>query len=247
MEPSSTGSVVLITGGARRIGAHIARTLHQVGWRVVVHCRSSRNDADQLVAELNAGRLDSARVVQADFSQSGAAAHAVAEAAQQWGRLDALVNNASSYVKTPLPEVDAATVDDLLASNLKAPLEAIQAFAGQPGAAAVVNIIDTLARHVRAGYAPYFAAKSGLWTLTEALALELAPAVRVNGVAPGHILWATNSALGEAERKAEAARIPLGRLGQGEDIARAVRFLLSADADYITGAVLPVDGGLRLG
>lgn len=247
MESSSTGSVVLITGGARRIGAHITRMLHASGWRVVVHCRNSRDDAEALVADLNASRADSACIVQADFREAGAAARAVQEAARCWGSLNALVNNASSYVKTPLPTVDAATVDDLLASNLKAPLEATQAFAQQAGAMVVVNIIDTLARHVRSGYAPYYAAKSGLWTLTEALALELAPAIRVNGVAPGHILWATNSVLGEAERQQEAARIPLQRLGEGSDIARAVRFLLSSDANYVTGAVLPVDGGLRLG
>lgn len=247
MESSSSGSVVLITGGARRIGAHIARMLHASGWRVAVHCRTSRDEAEALVAELNAGRADSACVVQADFREAGAATRAVHEAARCWGSLNALVNNASSYVKTPLPTVDAATVDDLLASNLKAPLEATQAFAQQAGAMVVVNIIDTLARHVRSGYAPYYAAKSGLWTLTEALALELAPAIRVNGVAPGHILWATNSVLGEAERQQEAARIPLQRLGEGSDIARAVRFLLSSDANYVTGAVLPVDGGLRLG
>lgn len=247
MEPSSTGSVALITGGARRIGAHIARTLHDAGWRIVVHCRSSRDDAETLVAELNAARADSARIVQADFREAGAPTQAVQAAAHCWGRLDALVNNASSYLKTPLQTVSADTVEDLLASNLKAPLEAIQAFARQEGASAVVNIIDTLARHVRSGYAPYYAAKSGLWTLTEALALELAPTVRVNGVAPGHILWATNTALGEVERQDEVARIPLQRLGKGEDIACAVRFLLSSDAAYVTGAILPVDGGLRLG
>lgn len=238
--------VAFVTGSARRIGAAIARRLHAHGWRVVLHCRGSRGEAEALRDELLAARADSAALVVTDFAQSGAAAAAVREAASHWGRLDALVNNASSYQATPLADLRPEQTEDLLASNLKAPLEAAQAFASQSGAAAIVNIIDTLARHVRPGYAPYFAAKSGLWTLTEALALELAPAIRVNGVAPGHILWATNSSLDDAEQAAERARIPLQRLGTPEAIASAVAYLLSQEADYITGAVLPVDGGLRL-
>lgn len=243
---SEQAPVVFVTGSARRIGAVIARQLHAAGWRVALHCRGSRSEAETLRDGLLAERADSAALITADFSETGAAAVAVEEAASIWGRLDALVNNASSYRRTPLDGLRAEQTEDLLASNLKAPLEASQAFARQNGAAAIVNIIDTLARRVRPGYAPYFAAKSGLWTLTEALALELAPGIRVNGVAPGHILWATESSLGDAEQAAELARIPLQRLGTPEAIARAVAYLLSADADYVTGAVLPVDGGLRL-
>jgi pteridine reductase len=243
---SEQSPVAFVTGSARRIGAVIARRLHERGWRVVLHCRGSRAEAEALRDELLAARADSSALVVADFSPAGAAAEAVREAAACWGRLDALVNNASSYKATPLQSLRPEQTEDLLASNLKAPLEAAQAFASRPGASALVNIIDTLARHVRPGYAPYFAAKSGLWTLTEALALELAPAIRVNGVAPGHILWATNSSLDDAEQAAERARIPLQRLGTPEAIASAVAYLLSAEADYITGAVLPVDGGLRL-
>lgn len=246
MSASAEAPVVLVTGAARRIGACIARLLHADGWRVVLHCRGSRDEAEALRAELAAARDDSAALVRADFAETGAAARAVEEAAAVWGRLDALVNNASSYLRTPLPDIRPDQVEDLLASNLKAPLEALQAFARQDSARAAVNIIDTLARHVRSGYAPYFAAKSGLWTITEALALELAPRVRINGVAPGHILWATQSPLADDQREAERARIPMQRLGEPEDIARAVRFLLSGDAAYVTGAVLPVDGGLRL-
>lgn len=243
---SDSPPVAFVTGSARRIGAAIARRLHAHGWRVVLHCRGSRGEAEALRDELLAARADSAALVMADFAQPGAAAATVQEAGAIWGRLDALVNNASSYKATPLESLRREQTEQLLASNLKAPLEAAQAFATQSGAAAIVNIIDALARHVRPGYAPYFAAKSGLWTLTEALALELAPAIRVNGVAPGHILWATNSSLDDAEQAAERARIPLQRLGTPEAIASAVAYLLSVEADYITGAVLPVDGGLRL-
>ncbi|WP_052368018.1 SDR family oxidoreductase [Algiphilus aromaticivorans] len=243
---SEPSPVAFVTGSARRIGAEIARRLHRDGWHVVLHCRGNRAEAEALRDDLLAARADSAELVVADFAQAGAAATAVREAAGVWGRLDALVNNASSYKATPLTDLRPEQTEDLLASNLKAPLEAAQAFAKQAGAAAIVNIIDTLVRHVRPGYAPYFAAKSGLWTLTEALALELAPAIRVNGVAPGHILWATNSSLDEAEQAAERGRIPLQRLGTPEAIASAVAYLLSAEADYVTGAVLPVDGGLRL-
>lgn len=238
--------VVLITGAARRIGAEITRCLHDAGWRVVLHCRDSRAEADALAAQCNATRSNSATVLQADLAVGGSAAALVVAAHAHWGRLDALVNNASSYRRTPLDTLTADDTEELLASNLKAPLEAMQALAGLESASAVVNIIDTLARRVHAGYAPYFAAKSGLWTLTEAIALELAPRIRVNGVAPGHILWATNSTLDGAAQATEMARIPMQRLGEVADIARAVRFLLSADAAYITGAILPVDGGLRL-
>jgi pteridine reductase len=238
--------VVLVTGAAQRIGAEIARVLHADGWRVVIHYRSSAEAAIALAAELNSARSDSAALVQADLGEPAAVTAAVDAARACWGGLDALVNNASSYFPTPLASLDAEAVDDLLGSNLRAPLFAIRAFARESEKGAVVNIIDVHARRVRKNYAPYLAAKSGLWTLTEALALELAPRVRVNAVAPGHIIWAVNSVLDDEARRREAARIPMARLGEPADIARAVRFLLSDDAAYITGAVLPVDGGVRL-
>ncbi|ULQ48089.1 SDR family oxidoreductase [Flagellatimonas centrodinii] len=239
--------VVLITGAGVRIGAAIATTLHGQGWRVVIHCRHSRAAADALASQLNAQRSDSAQVCVADLLDPAAPAALAARAHAAWGRLDALVNNASSYFKTPLATVSAAQFDDLLGSNLRAPLFLSQACAAFEELRAIINIVDVHARRPRAGYAPYLAAKAGLWTLTEALALELAPRVRVNAVAPGHMIWAVNSAMTAADKAAETARIPLGRLGGGNEIARAVAFLLSDDADYMTGAVLPVDGGLRLG
>lgn len=239
--------VVLVTAAARRIGAAIARHLHAQGWCVVIHCRSGRAEADALAAAMNATRADSAAVIAADLGEAAAVRALLEAAAARWGRLDALVNNASSYYPTPLGGIEAEAVDDLLASNLRAPLFAVQAFAALAGGeGAVVNIIDAQARRVRPGYAPYLAAKSGLWTLTEALAVELAPRIRVNGVAPGHILWAEQGELDAKARAAELARVPMRQLGRPEDIAAAVGFLLSPQARYITGAVLPVDGGLRL-
>jgi pteridine reductase len=237
---------VLITGAGQRIGAAIARELHADGWRVLIHARRSTQQAAQLADELEARRKDSAQAVQGDLLGAGHIEELARLAEQRWGRLDALVNNASSYFKTPLGSITPAQLDDLLGSNLRAPLLLTQACARFDTLAAVVNILDVHAHKPMRGYPAYLAAKAGLWSLTEALALELAPRVRVNGVAPGHMIWATNNTMSEAQKSAELARVPLARLGGGEEVAKAVRFLLSADAAYITGAVLPVDGGLRL-
>jgi pteridine reductase len=241
--------VVLVTGAARRIGAAIARHLHAAGWNVVLHAHRSYAEIEAMAAELNALREDSAHCDRADLHDAAAIEMLVREAAARWQRLDALVNNASSYYPTPLGTITAAQIDELVGSNLRAPLLLTQACASRFGErGAVVNIVDTQIQRPQPGYAPYFAAKSGLWTLTESLALELAPKVRVNAVAPGHMLWAdtTGDDAERAMQQRELARIPLGRLGGAEEVARAVRFLLSDDAAYITGAVLPVDGGLRL-
>lgn len=239
--------VVLITGAAARIGAATARQLHAAGWNVVIHYRNSADAAAQLAAELDQQRPHSAHAVQADLARHGALAALAQSAASRWGRLDALVNNASSYFQTPLAALSEAQFDDLIGSNLKAPLFLAQACAAQESLRAIVNILDIHVRRPMRGYAPYLAAKAGLWTVTEALALELAPRVRVNAVAPGHMIWATHNQMSEAQKAAETARIPLGRLGGAEEVARAVAFLLSPDAAYLNGAVIPVDGGLRLG
>lgn len=239
--------VVLITGAGKRVGAATARELHKHGWRVLIHARESRQEASALADELEAQRKDSAQPVQADL-QNVDNIEALAQLAyQRWGRLDALVNNASSYHRTPLGSITPAHFEDLIGSNLRAPLLLTQACARFQTLSAVVNILDVHARHQpMPGYSAYTAAKAGLWSLTESLALELAPRVRVNGVAPGHMIWATSNNMSEAQKSAEIARVPLQRLGGGEEIARAVRFLLSAEAAYMTGAILPVDGGLHL-
>jgi len=239
--------VCLVTGAARRIGVAIARELHAGGMNVVIHYRASGIEADRLAAELNAVRADSARTLAGELLSAAGIAKLAARAAEAWGRLDALVNNASTYLRTPLGAIDEAAFDDLVATNFKAPLFLAQACAGHfAGRGAIVNLIDALARHARPQFAPYNAAKAALWSLTETLAVELAPRVRVNAVAPGYILWAENDAIDAQQEARELAQVPLGRLGRPEDVARAVRFLLSPAAAYLTGVVLPVDGGLRL-
>lgn len=240
-------AVVLVTGAARRIGAAIVRTLHADGWNVVIHAQASIDQARALADALNAQRAGSAEALQADLRDADQIERLAVSAQARWNRLDALVNNASSYQRTPSGTVTASQIDDLLATNLRAPLLLTQACAARMAdGGAVVNIVDAQARRALPGFAPYIAAKAGLWSLTETLAAELAPRIRVNGVAPGHMIWATSTQLSDTEQAAELARVPLGRLGGGDEVARAVKYLLSADAAYVTGVVLPVDGGLTL-
>ncbi|MES2491595.1 MAG: SDR family oxidoreductase [Pseudomonadota bacterium] len=223
------------------------RELHAEGWNVLIHYRGSADEAQTLAAELEASRQQSACTVQADLADAEALNNLAQQAHARWGRLDALVNNASVYYPTPFGQITVAQFDDLAASNVRAPLLLAQACAPlMSDGASVVNIVDALARRPARGFSAYHAAKSGLWTLTEAMALELAPRLRVNGVAPGHMLWPEYAEMSEAEQQRELSRVPLGRLGGAQEIARCVRFLLSDDAAYMTGAVLPVDGGLRL-
>ena len=215
---------------------------------MVLHCRGSRDEADALAASLNAERADSARILCADLLDASALPGLARDAHGAWGRLDALVNNASSYFATPLQDLTPAQFDDLVGTNLRAPLFLSQACAPLlADGGCILNILDTQARRPFAGFSAYLAAKSALWTLTEALALELAPRLRVNGVAPGHMVWADQPQFTPEREAQEVARIPLRRLGAIDDVANAVRFALSPDAAYLTGAVIPVDGGLRLG
>lgn len=244
---SPPAGVVLVTGAARRIGAAIARQLHAAGWNVVIHYRASGGEARALAKELEGVRANSAHCVRANLLDLKAVDKLAAEAHGRWGRLDALVNNASSYYATPLDKLTEEQFDDLVGSNLKAPLFLVRACAARMQAGgAVVNIADIHAARPMRRYSAYCAAKAGLIAVTEALALELAPQVRVNAVAPGHVLWAEQGGISAAQREAELARVPLKRLAQPEEIGVAAAFLLSPAAAYITGATLPVDGGLRL-
>jgi len=239
--------VVLVTGAARRIGAAIVRELHAAGWNVVIHAHRSIEAAQSLATELETLRPDSATALQADLLDVDTLAPLAAAAQARWGRLDALVNNASTWYPTPLGQITAEAFEDLVGSNLRAPLLLSQACVAHMGEGTIVNLIDVHARRPQRGYSAYTAAKAGLWAMTEALALELAPRIRVNGVAPGHMLWPGDARFDEPHQQAELQRVPMARLGGVEEVARAVRFLLSPQSAYVTGAILPVDGGLRLG
>ena len=237
--------VVLVTGAARRVGAEIARTLHAAGANVVLHYRASAAEAEALAAGLNARREKSALAVRHDLGESAGLSALIEGIVGHFGQLDALVNNASSFYPTPVGAINAAAWDDLIGSNLKGPLFLSQAAATHLAAAngCIVNITDIHAERPLKGYPLYCAAKAGLLGLTRALALELAPAVRVNAVAPGAIEWPENdSDFPPDERKAIIDHTLLKRVGSPADIARTVKFLIF-DAPYITGQVINVDGG----
>jgi pteridine reductase len=239
---------VLVTGAARRIGAAIARRLHAEGARVVLHCHHSRDEAERLAAELNAGRAESCAVVQADLLQVAALPRLAEDAVRAFGRLDALVNNASSFHATPMGRIEARAWEDLVGTNLRAPLFLAQAAAPHLRATrgAIVNIVDIHAERPLKDFVVYSIAKAGLAALTRSLALELAPEVRANGVAPGAILWPEEGKhFSDAERARITTQTPLERLGSPEDVAGAVKYLLF-DAPFVTGEILAVDGGRRL-
>lgn len=235
--------VALITGAAARIGAEICRTLHTAGMNVVIHYRSSSTQAEELCESLNQQRANSAAILQADLLDTAALPTLVLQAAAIWERLDVLVNNASSFYPTPVGEITEAHWDDLMGSNLKAPIFLSQAampyLKRQQGC--IINIVDVHAFRPMKNHPVYCAAKAGLAMLTQSLAKELGPEIRVNGVAPGAIMWPAS----ELDSEVQASileRTALKRQGGPEDIARTVRFLV-LEGDYITGQVIPVDGG----
>ena len=242
----NTQPVILVTGGARRIGAAIARRLHAAGCAVAIHYRSSADEAEALAQEFNAVRANSAHTFRGALESDDTPAALVDAVLAHFGQLDGLVNNASAFYPTPIGETTAAHWDDLFAANARAPFFLAQAATPALRAAhgAVVNIVDIYAERPLAGHVVYSMAKAALVMLTQALAKDLAPDVRVNAVAPGAILW---PASGKPEEAAEAliAKTPLARKGEPDDVAEAVRWLL-LDAHYTTGQVIRVDGGRAL-
>ncbi|MDQ8037798.1 MAG: pteridine reductase [Pedobacter sp.] len=247
MTNSHTDSkVVLITGAAQRLGAHTARALHKRGWRVLVHYRQSREKADELAAELNAQRSASCAVLQADLARDEDIAALATAAQAQWLRVDALVNNASSFYPTPVGEATAENWDDLFSSNARAPFFLAQALAPELARrqGAIVNMLDIHAERPLREHTLYCMAKAAALMMTQSLARELAPAIRVNGIAPGAILW-PSSGSNVAMQEKVLAGIPLQRLGEPADIANTIAFLLD-DAPYITGQIIAVDGGRSL-
>lgn len=240
-------AVVLVTGAARRIGAAIARTLHAAGHDLALHCGRSRAELDALVAELERARPRSTLALQADLADADALPALVEAAIARFGRLDGLVNNASAFRPTPLGTIAAADWDELFAANARAPLFLAQAAAPHLAArrGAIVNLVDLYAERPLAQHAVYTMAKAALAALTRALALDLAPEVRVNGVAPGAILWPeAGKPAGECERLVAAT--PLRRSGTPQEVAAAVLWLLR-DATFTTGQILRIDGGRGLG
>jgi pteridine reductase len=242
-DESLQGKVALITGAARRIGAEIARTLHAAGMDVVLHYRRSARAADELRHSLEAERPESAVLVQADLLDPAELPGVAAAAVEHYGRLDLLVNNASAFYPTPLGEVTGGQWDELTGSNLKAPFFLAQAAAIhlRSVGGCIVNLIDIHAERPLKDHPVYSIAKAGNAMMVKALARELGPEVRVNGVAPGAILWPEQGMSAEA-RQQILERTALKRAGSPADIARTVLFLVR-DAPYITGQVIAVDGG----
>lgn len=239
------GKVILVTGGARRVGAATCRRLHAQGANLMVHYRASESEARALQTELDQVRPGSVALVQANLLETARLPRLIDETVSHFGRLDALVNNASSFFPTPLGEITEDGWADLIGSNLKAPLFLSQAAAPQlkRQQGCIVNIVDIHSEWPLKRYVVYNAAKGGLASLTRSLAVELAPAVRVNGISPGPILWPEEGEwMDEASRQHIIARTLLKRTGEPDDIARTVSFLI-ADAPYITGQIIAVDGG----
>jgi pteridine reductase len=235
--------VVLITGGARRVGAEIVRTLHAAGANVLIHYRSSTAAAIALADECNRIRPLSAAVHAANLLSAEAPEKLVAATLEEFGRLDILINNASGFYPTPVGKITVAQWDDLMGSNLRAPLFLAQAAVPSLGRqrGLIINMIDIHGLRPLKGYPVYSAAKAGLAMLTRSLARELGPAIRVNGIAPGPVLWPEND-IDEDLKRDIIGRTALKRHGSPEDIARTALFL-AKDAPYITGQIIVVDGG----
>ena len=240
---SLEGRWALVTGAAKRIGAVISAALHEAGANVAIHYLNSAEDAEQLASKLNETRSDSAVTVRGDLNNTAALKQMIDHLIKQVGRLDILVNNASSFYPTPLESITEQHWDDLLGINLKAPLflsKVALPHLKQNGGV-IINIVDVHAQRPLKNHPVYSSAKAGLAMLTRALAKDLSPEVRVNGVSPGAILW-PESGISEQLKKNIIAQIPLKRPGAPADIAAAVVFLVR-DAPYITGEIIAVDGG----
>lgn len=230
------------------MGAAICRTLHAAGASIMLHYRRSAADARALQAELNAQRADSVALVQCDLLNLSGLAPLVQETVSRFGRLDVLINNASSFFPTPMGEITSDNWDDLIGTNLKTPMFLSQAAAPhlRKSGGCIVNIIDIHADRPMKNYLVYSTAKGGLVSLTRALAAELGPEVRVNGLSPGPILWPEDDRWSdELARQRIVNQTLLKRVGEPDDIARATRFLVY-DAPYVTGQILAVDGGRSL-
>ncbi len=240
--------VALVTGGAQRIGAHLCRTLHEVGYHVALHYRSSADAAHVLAADLNELRNGSVHCFQAALGSHGASKLLAGEVLEHFGRVDLLLNNASTFYPTPLGTVDEEDWDAIVGSNLRGPFFLSQALAESltQSRGNIINMIDIHGERPLADHSVYSTAKAGLAMVTRSLARELAPDVRVNGVAPGVILWPqSDETEDDARRQRQLQRVPLGHQGDPQDIAETVLFLAER-APYVTGQIIAVDGGRSL-
>lgn len=248
MSESLNNKVVLITGGAKRVGAAICRELHACGAQLMIHYRSSTSEARALQAELNLLRANSVAIIQGDLLNIAVLPSLIQETVKHFGKLDVLINNASSYYATEIGAITEDNWQDLMGSNLKAPMFLAQAAATElrKNQGCIVNITDMHIERPKKGYVVYSVAKAGLVNLTKSLAHELSPEVRVNAVAPGPVQWPENNPqFNEVYRQRVISQTLLKKIGEPKDIAKAVKFLV-ADAPFITGHVLAVDGGRGL-
>jgi pteridine reductase len=248
VEASLQNKIVLITGGAKRVGAAICRLLHANGANLMIHYKNSLKEARALQAELNLQRPNSVAIIQADLLNLSILPSLIQETIKHFGKLDVLINNASSYYPTEIGNIYEEQWQDLMGSNLKAPLFLSQAAAvelrKQQGC--IINITDMHVERPKKGYIVYSVAKAGLVTLTKSLAHELSPEVRVNAVAPGPVMWPEdNPQFDELYRQRVISQTLLKRIGEPNDIAKAVKFLIQ-DAPFITGQIIAVDGGRSL-
>jgi pteridine reductase len=241
-----SSKVALITGGAQRLGAMTARTLHAAGANLVLHYRSSRNAAQDLQNELNKVRGNSVSLVQADLLDTPNIPNIIKQSLEQWGRLDILINNASSFYPTPIGQATEAHWDELIGSNMKAPFFLSQAAAPflQKHKGCIISIVDIHSQRPMQEHSVYNMAKAGLEMMVKTLAYELGPEIRVNGVSPGAIMWPSQE-MDDITKQKIVSRTYLKRKGEAMDVARTVLFLIK-DADYITGQVIAVDGGRLL-
>ncbi len=239
--------VALVTGGARRVGAQIARKLHAQGMNLVIHYRSSEQEAHRLQQELHDIRSESVMLVRGDLLRGPKLSqNLVYETMEAFGRIDVLINNAATFYPTPIGEAVEKDWEDLIGTNLKAPFFLAQAAAPhlKVGQGCIVNMADIYGERPLKDYSIYSVAKAGLIMLTKTLARELGPEIRVNAVAPGAMLWPEDG-IDEMNKQRMISRTPLKRIGKPDDIAETVLFLVG-DADFITGQVIAVDGGRRV-
>lgn len=236
---------VLITGGAKRIGLAIAKYLHQYGFNIIITYNKSKNDAGKVLSTLNNNRPNSCAIIQANFSTIKSYNSLYNKALKVFGRIDVLINNASKFYPTKIDMVNDKSWTDIINANLKTPLFLSKSFFPElkKRKGSIINIIDIHVSPPLKNHLIYNLSKAGLLALTQSLAKDLAPSVRVNGVSPGAIMWPAS--INKKRKKEIISKIALQRIGEPDDIAKTILFLIT-NGDYITGQNINVDGGRKL-